>query len=187
MGFMDLFSDIFENGGTSKQSEALKSEVWKVENKNISFHNDPYCEIEHMGRNFYRSSYACPYCRGVMLKTVFPPKGEYIIRTTKGAEYLKRAFTDQERLEMEEFLEFIDKGFGDWGIKLEKWLYSKAKTQQDIIYFNNMYDVLMNKSDAVYNLLCQNTNIPRDELLYDLLVPGAFLSKGPIYREWIYV
>lgn len=93
MGFMDLFSDIFENGGTSKQSEALKAEVWEVEKKNISFHNDPHCEIEHMGRNFYRSSYACPYCRGVMLKTVFPPNGEYIIKTTKGGEYLKRAFT----------------------------------------------------------------------------------------------
>lgn len=92
MGMMDLFSDLFKEE-VHKQSDTLKNERWTIEYKNIAFHNDPYCETEHMGKNFYRSSYACPYCKGVMLKTVFPPKGEYMIRTTEGAEYLKRAFT----------------------------------------------------------------------------------------------
>lgn len=94
----------------------------------------------------------------------------------------------EQKLEMEKFLEFIDKGFGNWGVKLEKWIYSKAKTQQDMIYFEKMYDVLMKKSDDVYYLLSNNTNIPRDEILYDILVAGASFSKGgPAYRKWIYI
>ena len=50
----------------------------------------PY--VKHT-RNFYRSSYACPYCGERLYKSVFPVGGEYSINTVNSTVRLKRVFS----------------------------------------------------------------------------------------------
>lgn len=89
---------------------------------------------------------------------------------------------------LDEFLKFIDMGFGDWGIKLDIWLKKNATNVNDLLYFEEMYKILMEKSDDVYYLLSNNTNIPGDQLLYDIYVAGARYSKyRPQYSDWMYI
>lgn len=92
------------------------------------------------------------------------------------------------RDKLDEFFKFIDRGFGDWGIKLDIWLKKNATNVNDLLYFEEMYKILMEKSDDVYYLLSNNTNIPADQLLYDIYVAGAALSSyRPQYSDWMYV
>ena len=44
-------------------------------------------------KNFYRSSYICPYCGERAYKSVFPVGGEYSINADNGAVRLKRVFS----------------------------------------------------------------------------------------------
>lgn len=115
--------------------------------------------------------------------------GHDVVLLIIGALYGPIGKMDSEkRKEVDKFLEAIDNGFGDWGVKLGAWVNENTKNAEEEMYFKKMYDVLFSKSDDVYLLLSKNTNIPLEDLLYDIYVAGADLSGYQSdYRNWMYI
>lgn len=95
--------DLENKSGGKKDPIKILKEEHKWERMSLTFkydYNDPYQNINYHNfrrfKNFYFSTYACPYCGNMLYKTVFP-KGQEFEIYTKDNNYnnigLKRLFT----------------------------------------------------------------------------------------------
>lgn len=75
------------------------------------------------------------------------------------------ALNDEKIEAIKEYLEYIDRGFENWGSKTDEWFSYKIKDREDLIYFSKLSKVLMEKSDSIYRLLCLNKDISVDEIM----------------------
>lgn len=75
--------------------------------------------------------------------------------------------SDEKIVVIKEYLEYIDRGFENWGSKTDEWFSYKIKDREDMIYFSKLSKVLMEKSDSIYRLLCLNKDISVYELMKD--------------------
>lgn len=83
---MDLY-EFFrskEVGSTEKKWSVIEARI----NENYE-----YLSSSSIGKNFYISTYECPYCNKPLYKTVFPVNREYQIYTKIKTINLKRVFT----------------------------------------------------------------------------------------------
>lgn len=93
---------------------------------------------------------------------------------------------EEAKCEINKYLEFTDRGFVNcgWWNKTLEWFDSKTKTQEDVYYFIEMGNILNRKSDDVYRLLCENSNISSEELLGMIPFPN---SRQLEYYNWMFV
>ncbi|MGL5652473.1 MAG: hypothetical protein ACRDDE_12030 [Paraclostridium sp.] len=110
-----------------------------------------------------------------------------VMLTIIGSIYGPYGDIDQDGIdEIDKYLKFTNQGFtGGWGTMTFEWFSKKFKTQQDADYFNNMAQVLMDKSNSVYELLCSTSSINIDKLIGGRS-PFEGFDSNP-YVNWKYI
>ncbi|MBS6006900.1 MAG: hypothetical protein KIB43_08045 [Clostridium baratii] len=113
------------------------------------------------------------------------PVGHDVVLSMIGSIYGPFGNLDEEAIsEIGNYLKYIDRGFDNhWGTKTYEWFSNKLRTREDNVYLSNLANVLMSKSDSVYNLLCENSYIPTVKL-----IGYAFEQfDDNSYRNWRYI
>lgn len=113
------------------------------------------------------------------------PVGHDVVLSLIGSIYGPLGNLDEEDMrEIDNYLKYIDRGFDKhWGTKTSEWFSNKLMKREDAVYLANLANILMGKSDSVYNLLCKNSYIPSFKLI------GSDFEQfsDNSYRNWKYI